>query len=127
MGNVTQYDTSFVFCTRTLLWIASASLRISTGVPYTLAGFMKKLEGPTNSVTLSLAQRPLCAPQPHSTSARADCTRPAIAVKIGVARAMAFFSVCPGNVFINTFTAATRSPFQSCNGRMTITEWLFFP
>ena len=35
--------------------------------------------------------------------------------------------VCPRNVFINTFTAATRSPFQSCNGRITITEWLSFP
>ena len=85
-----------------------------------------KLEGLTNSTTF-LRRNRSCATQIHSTNARADCTRPAIAVKIGVARDKAFFSDCPGNVFINTFTAATRSPFQSCNGRMTITEWLFFP
>lgn len=63
----------------------------------------------------------------HSTSARADCTRPDMSFKIGVARAKAFLSVCPGKVFISTFTAATVSPFQSCSGMMTSTESLSFP
>ena len=53
--------------------------------------------------------------------------RPSMSFTIGVARANAFCSVWPRNVSMITRAAATGSPFRSCNGMVTSTNFLPFP